>query len=204
MRYSLFMFLVIGAGLILFGCTKDNYVIPDLNQDNQEELINKKATEKVDFVGVSYKPGPSDADEPVEGENLKMNFVVNWYDYASEEPLITGHSKWIANMINHPVSGFRFWGKSEIYVGVPFNGDIDTRLGLWEVSWHGEVLVPGTVWNDMELPNGGNIAYARGTGKEGNVKGMVASWEYVLTNWPDPAPDGSYFYYKFKGTLLKK
>jgi hypothetical protein len=48
------------------------------------------------------------------------------------------------------------------------------------------------------------IVVARGTGKEGNVKGMVASWEYVLTNWPDPAPDGSYFYYKFKGTLLKK
>lgn len=65
----------------------------------------------------------------------------------------------------------KVWGKAEIF--------LDDDRGKWEMSWKGY------------LNENGLIAEAIGIGMEGEVKGLVGKWTYIM--------DFELFVYNFEG-----
>lgn len=100
--------------------------------------------------------------------------------------MVTGQSIWYANwLMEEEPNTAKIWGKAELTV--------DDDLGKWEISWHG--------WQ-TPTPSGFKIVCdAVGTGKEGEVKGLVAKWIYTMEfDVDDPAT----FFYATDGYIFEK
>ncbi len=194
MKRSILLLMAIAVALIFFGCEKETFA-PETNPIDQETAAFKAAKEKVSFEGISFPaevPGPYDTEGDItEYLNGKYqtkwkDVIVTWYDDA-DDWRVTGTTVWYANYYwegEAPWSNGKVWGKTELFVD--YNPDFTSDdPGMWEISWHGYIT------------DGGWKAYvdAVGTGKSGDVKGLVAHWKYTL----DLAADG--FEYKTKGTI---
>ncbi len=169
MKRTNLMFLVIGLAIIFSGCSKDNSLAPELSQSDQETFL--KAS-KIPFTGTSMPAGlPIGGDTTFlpNGKTLITGVTVEWYDHSDScAGMITGSSYWTANSLTDPDGSAKMWGKADIIV------DGENCSGKWELSWHGYL----TLYEDgsgLEI-----ICDANGTGKEGDVKGMVGKWTYTM------------------------
>lgn len=168
------MFLVIGVAIIFSGCSKDDFLAPDLSQGDQATTSLKSA--KIPFTEFSgicsfFAPGEEGSTIVLPNDKILVRgSTVVWYDDATD-PLVTGKTFWSINQKIEEDGTFKYWGKAELIV--------DDNRGRWEMSWHGY------------LNQDGLIAVAVGTGKEGEVKGLVAHWTYTM--------DFEQFVYNFEG-----
>ena len=176
MRRSNLMFLVIGAAIIFSGCSKDDALAPGLDQSDQVTSSLKLAsTPFVEFSGESTPvdvPDPGTATVQPNGKTKIRGMVTEWRDVADpDDENVTGQSLWYQNWnIEADGSSAEVWGKADL------NLDIG---GTWEVSWHGTITAnEGYTVNDVGHIKA--LAYAVGTGKTGDVKGMVAHWTYTM------------------------
>ena len=124
---------------------------------------------------------------PFQGTCTFVSPVPNtWYD-ETDDWRTTGTTIW-----DQPDTAV-FAGTAELIVD-PENTDGESR-GKWEMTWEGS-MTPSS--DGMIL-----VANAEGTGIEGEVNGLKASWTYTMTydgEWP-PNPPNSTFYYVIEGTI---
>jgi len=171
------MLMAIVVALIFFGCEKENFA-PEAEQDAMEESALKAKKVRTDFTGtcMPLPLPPIDAGTLVELPNGRTKVMGNVSDWAEEasDPRITGISRWDANYFweGEPfASPAKVFGKTTIFVG----GDAESNVGVWEMTWHGNVTIPG-----IQGPFNA-ICYGNGVGKSGIVKGMTGKWTYTLT-----------------------
>ncbi len=155
MKRSNVMFLVIGASIIFFGCSKEDYPNPESNLDNQETTSLKSAKVKTKFTGICTPTAP-----PEPGDNA-------WYD-AADDARVTGISVWVIEEVV-PIDEitFELTGTAELTV--------DDGLGKWEMTWHGTQTLTSPDGSSFEL-----IAHAVGKGTGNAVEGLTARWKYSL------------------------
>ncbi len=168
------MFLVIGVSIIFFGCSKDDSLAPESDQSDQVTNSLKSAKILTEFSGICsfFAPGEEGSIKVLPNDKILVKgATVVWYDDATD-PLVTGKTFWYIKQKIEEDGTFKYWGKAELIV--------DDNRGRWEMSWHGY------------LNQNGLIAVAVGTGKEGEVKGLVAKWTYIL--------DFEQFVYNFEGS----
>lgn len=171
MKRSNFIFLVLGLGIIFFGCSKDDFLPPELDQNDQAEVALKAAKVKTEFMGVSSPDPGGQMDmtaKPLPNGKLKAQFYTVWHDdpLNPEHWMVKGQTTWEVKQIIEAGDdlNFKYWGKCELL--------LDDNKGVWELSWHG-------YWITSEAgPQ--LIAYAVGQGKSGEVKGMVGKWTYTF------------------------
>jgi len=170
------VFLVLGVSIIFFGCSKDDSLAPELGQSDQ--VTNSLKSAKIpftEFSGTSTPVAVPDYGTPTvlpNGKTKITGMIAEWYDAASD-PLVTGTSIWYEDwMIEADGSSAHVGGKADIIL----NDD----GGTWKVSWHGMLTAyEGYTLYDPTHPFTA-VAYAVGTGKTGDVKGMVAHWTYIM------------------------
>ncbi len=192
MKHSNLMLLIIGVAIIFFGCSKDDFLAPELSQNDQGTVSLKSAkTPFIEFSGVTtpvlqlFDPGISTVLP--NGKTKVTGMVADWYDAASD-PLVTGTSIWYENwLFEADGSSAKIWGKADL------NLDIG---GTWKISWHGTVTAyEGYTLFDPTHPFTA-VCYAVGTGKTGAVKGMVAHTTYTFDF--DGTPET--FFWSFTGS----
>ncbi len=176
------MLLVIGAAILFFGCEKMDPIVPDAIDD--QEIASLKAAEiKTHFIGnctflAQLDPG-EDKVLP-NGKTLRTGIVSQWKD-NSGDPLVAGVSTWTMTwLIEEDGITAKIWGKAEIV--------LDDDRGIWKLSFHGNITKTevGMIVEDV----------CTGTGKEGEVKGMVAKWAHKMDyDFTIPAT----FIYDFEG-----
>ena len=184
MKRSNLMFLVIGVAIIFFGCSKDDPLVPGLSQNDQGTTSLKAAKIKTPFSGYCSFLAVLDPGEDVllpNGTTLRTGYVSQWKD-NSDDPLVAGISTWTMNwLIEEDGITAKIWGKAEILLN-------DGR-GKWKLSFHGNVTNTevGMIIEDVCV----------GTGKEGEVEGMVAKWAHKMDfDFSNPAT----FVYNFEGS----
>ena len=185
MKRSILIFLVLGLSIILFGCSKDEFLAPGVDQGDQGTIFLKSAKTGI-FTGVCT---PVDPDNGV------------WYDLA-DDWRVTGTSLWT---FESDEGATEVWGTSELFVdigkpnGVPKGKPEGLSRGKWDVTWDG-IVTP--ILDEDEAQIGVNIVCnAYGTGTKGAVKGLVAEWTYTM-NWRF-ADDPSTFFYETEGFIEK-
>ena len=189
------MFLIIGVAIIFSGCSKDDSLAPELNQ-NDQEISLKSANVKIPFMGTS-SPDFTPPEPPYagiitvlpNGKTKVKGETAWWYDYSEDDWRVTGKSKWYINRLIEEDGIQKVWGKTEIFV--------DGDRGKWEISWHG-YLTPTLTPDGPSL-----VGYvdAVGQGKSGEVKGLVAKWTYSINFiFSDPTT----LFYATEGYILEK
>ena len=152
------------ALLLIVGCAKDDLFTP---ADDQETISLKSGMQGDAFTGICEYVGdgePGTTKLLPNGKTNMLGFTSFWYDKA-DDWRVTGNSTWYANYFweGEPfISNAKVWGKAELFV--------DGDRGKWEISWHGYITDNGLKAS----------VEAVGTGKEGEVKGLVAKWTYTL------------------------
>ena len=176
MKRSILILLVIGTVMIFFGCSVDNPMAPNLNQNDPmaKELSQSdqaptplaKAKAKRTFEGICtfVEPVPN-----------------TWYD-ATDDWRTTGTTIWIQPDLSV------FGGTATLFVDA--KNPHDENRGVWEMTWTG-ALTPTPDPVGMII-----VATATGVGVEGKVKGMKANWTYTMNYVGDnfPTPNETFFY----------
>jgi hypothetical protein len=180
MKHLIIMFLVVGAIMMFFGCSQDNPVEPAANYSEQIPATLAKA--KSSFTGTSMPTGnvldPGTSKLLPNGRTLVKGEIAEWYDNATDLR-VTGSSFWLVNKHLEADGTGKVGGSAEIIV------DNEEYQGKWDISWHGYVSAEGV------------IGYAVGTGKEGDVKGLVAKWTYTMIF-------ANGIYYESEGEIFEK
>ena len=183
MKRSNLLFLIIGVAIIFFGCSKDDPLAPELNQSDQETASLKAAKIKTPFSGYCTLLAVLDLGEDVllpNGKTQRTGYISQWQDH-SDDPLIAGVSTWYMNwMIEEDGITAKIRGKADVL--------LDDGKGKWELSFHAEITKTevGMMIESVSI----------GTGKEGEVKGMVAKWVHTM-NYDFLIPET--FVYNFEG-----
>ncbi len=208
MKRLILMFM--GATLIFFSCSKDEFVEPESVQGDQVTNL-KKGNMKVEFTGKEYFYAPGDQGEETplpNGKILVMGVSATWLD-VTNAPLASGLTDWTFNILWDGAawaSSGKYWGKGRMTVktitpkpGVTdptksddFDIGNDNR-GTWDINFHGDIVVVG---GSEEPPVLEFTAYTTGVGKSGEVKGMVNHTVDVLNT--------SVGYYVINGYYLDK
>jgi len=127
MKHLIIMSLVIGAMLMLFGCSQDNPAEPVLNKNDQTPAFLAKA--KKEFSGTSKPVGPVDPGKTPKllpnGRTLVKGEVAEWYDEATDLR-VTGQSFWLVNRHFYADGTAKVGGKAEIIV------DNEQYKGKWD------------------------------------------------------------------------
>lgn len=186
MKRSILIIFVMGVTLCFVGCSENNPLSPEQNDNDQ--VVTSLAKLKFTFTGqcTPFKSGNSATEKPLpNGKVLSEGETAYWYELA-DEPLVSGVSKWYINRIINEDGSQKIWGKAEIFVGT----DTDTENpetnnnGVWEIHWYGWFTTTPQI-----------VCDAVGTGMSGDVKGMVAKWVYTF--------DFGLFQYDTEGYILK-
>jgi len=183
MKRSNLMFLILGFSIIFFGCSKDDFMAPDIDQSDQG-TIYLKAAKVSTFTGVCT---PVDPDNGV------------WYDLA-DDWRVTGTSQW---KFESDPGATEVFGTAVLFVdigkpnGVPPGKPDGVFRGKWEIAWDG--IITPILEDDVQI--GINIVCdAYGTGTKGAVKGLVAEWTYTMNYlFADP----NTFCYETEGFIEK-
>lgn len=145
--------------------------------------------EQISFTGTSNPAGnPEEKGTTIKlpnGITQVIESIVEWYDKATDWR-VSGKSFWYINSLTEE-DGLKakMWGKAEIIVDGEKPGD--KSRGKWELSWFGRIIPKQEPPYNEKSPFT-IIAEAVGTGKEGEVKDLVAKWTYTFDS------DLGYFY----------
>lgn len=185
MKRSILILLVIGTVMIFFGCSVDNPMAPNLNQ-NDPMAKELSQSDQVTTTLAKVKK----VKRTFEGICTFVEPVPNtWYD-AADDWRVTGTTIWI-----QPDEDFK--GTATLIVDA--KNPHDENRGIWEMEWTGN-LTPTLEPVGMIL-----VATATGVGVEGKVKGMKANWTYTMnyvgTDFPNPA--NQTFFYVIEGNIDK-
>jgi hypothetical protein len=158
MKHLIFTFLAIGTTMIFFGCSKDNPLAPELNQNDPAatSLAKRMVTP---FSGVEKFVALLEQGTMTllpNGRVLARGHAVEYYDEASD-PRVTGKSEFTASGIFDDTFSGPAWGTGVL---IPDIG------GRWDIKFVAKI-------SSTE----GNIVEAFGHGK-GAMKGLVAHWTY--------------------------
>ncbi len=164
MKILTHFFCIICVCFLIAGCSEDGIFAPPADQDTPAAThLNKQVDQS--FTGTSKPTGmvldPGTMKFLPNGKILQKGQIAEWYDEATD-PRVTGFSYWLVNKKLEADMTGTAWGSAELIV------DNNECAGKWEISWHGVISKEGVV------------ADAVGTGKEGDVKGMVAKWTYTM------------------------
>lgn len=181
MKKSMFFILMVGVAIVFWGCSENNSTAPELSQSDQVATTLTKV--KTAFTGASYFTTSLDAGtaKPLpNGKVLVQGVVREWYDNATD-PRVAGQTIWYINAKINTDGSREMWGKGEL--------NVDDNGGKWEMSWKGTMDIDGNI-----------VDYVTGTGKEGDVKGMVGKWIYTSVKDITQPPG---FYYYVEGYILE-
>ena len=173
MKRSILMLLVIGVASVFSGCSKEDSSAPEFLND-QETTSLKAAKVKTPFTGrcdFVADGTPGKITELPNGKTKMQGFTSHWYDLA-DDWRVTGKTTWYANYYWEGVpfaSNAKVFGKAELFVDDPEDPNAPP-CGKWDITWHG-YMTDGGLKASVD---------AVGTGKEGEVKGLVAKWTYTL------------------------
>jgi hypothetical protein len=171
MKHFIFMFLIFGIVVMFFGCQADSITMSEPNQSDQTEvtglsqgdpLYTSLAKAKASFTGRSdpvQQLNPGTVTLLPNGKTLVKGMVNEWYDTATD-PRVAGQSIWYINKKIEADGTGIVWGRADL--------NVDDGGGRWEISWQGRL-------SSTRLS-----VKAVGTGKEGDVKGLVAKWKYTM------------------------
>ncbi|MEN8120274.1 MAG: hypothetical protein ABFS35_08005 [Bacteroidota bacterium] len=186
---------IIGVAIIFSGCSKDDFVIPDISKNDQETTL-KKSNVIIEYKGEctpNFLIPPVDPEEI--GAQLLKGGVVTWYDNATDllgnpDPLVTGTTIWYVNEIPQKDGISKFWGKAELLVGA--ENPEDEYLGKWDMTWYGYIT---PVFNEGGTLVGITAACNTvGIGKEGIVKGLVSKAYYEMNYMFDDITTLCYYF----------
>ena len=185
MRRLTTLIVIFGVTMLFVSCSENSITSPEHSQ-----ITHSLAKQKTQFQGTCVPVAPVDPGSQMplpNGKVLSEGEIVYWYDYSVDEPLVSGMSKWyIMRILNSEDGSQKLWGKAEIFVGTDsetVNPEINND-GVWEISWHGWWTTTPEI-----------VCDAVGTGRTGDVKGMVAHWTYTF--------DFGLFQYNTEGYILK-
>jgi hypothetical protein len=160
MKRSIVMTLVVGVGLILFGCSEKNPTSPESSQPAAP--LEKVVTY---FTGTSVNIGALDPGKTVAlpgGKVLIRGLVVQTEDVLSDSR-VSGVVTWVVNLdILAPDNDTR-WGSGELIIA---------NVGKWDMTYKG-----------YRTPEEGVRYEVDGHGKDG-LTGLKAHWTYLLPNPP--------------------
>ena len=174
------VFLITGASIVIFSCTKDNSSLtPDINQNDELTTSYKAKKIHTHFSGecTLIHTSPENA----------------WYD-NTDDARVTGVSIWESEP-PQPIDDYTFElsGTAELFVGALNVGD--EYDGKWETTWWGTMT-----WTSPDGSTFRIVAHAVGTGVEGNVAGLTARWKYTMNY--DGTPET--FKYSIKGKITEE
>ena len=179
MKSSILMNLILGVTIIFFSCSEDNLSVPEFGKSDQAKTSMKM--EKTTFTGRSDPAGLlvfHDMKFLPNGNVLIKLAIVPWDDVATDWR-VTGRTNWFIKQKIEADGDVKYGGKAELFV--------EGGRGKWEMNWHGGLT-----------PDGVLVAEVIGTGKEGDVKGLVAKWTYTFHD------DGTDIWYTTKGYVQSK
>jgi hypothetical protein len=164
MRRSILLSLVIGAGLIFFGCSENNPTAPEMSQNDQVPAsLDKKVMAY--FEGTSTNIGLVDAGKTVTlpNDRVQIRGLVVRTEDISTDSRVAGIVTWVVNMNIYPEGNDTRWGSGELVI---------PGVGKWNMTYKG--------WF---TPGEGLTYEVDGHGK-GELKGLTAHWTYFLPNPP--------------------
>ena len=163
MKHSILMFLVIGAIMILFGCSGDNPTAPVVNQNDQAPASLAKV--KTEFSGISTTFAVLDPGKTVtlpDGRVLIRGLVVQTEDILTDSR-VTGIVTWVVNLDIYPDGTDKRWGTGELIIpgigrwDMPYKGWLREGHVTYEVDGHGKGELRGLKahWTYLKPPNQG-------------------------------------------------
>jgi hypothetical protein len=164
MKPLLVMFLIVGTGLLFFGCSNESITTPELSQSDQTLAPLAKKTYAY-FSGTSVNIG---ALNPPKINNLPTG-VVQWRglvvqtDDEMTDPMVDGIVTWVVHLDIYPDGSDKRWGTGELII---------PDVGSWDMTYKG--------WF---IPGEGLTYEVDGHGK-GDLKGLKAHWTYFLESPP--------------------
>jgi hypothetical protein len=192
MKITKLMLVLIGAAIILSGCSKEESVNPDQSDPLNSEL----KADKIYFEGAALPTLEpvicGDAHYLPNGIIKVTGFQSVWEDVIPEHPLLTGFSHWDQDMrFAADGKSCKTWGKATLV--------LDNNLGEWHFSFQGnwvikegsdDVLLPICDLPPPPTPMPSSIitGVCKAVGKSGAVKGMVGEWTYIMDT------DAGFFY----------
>ena len=156
------MILIIGVAIIFFGCSENNSLIPDLNQN--DEVTNSLKSKKIPthFACTCTPLLLPDGDD----RNA-------WKD-VTDDDRVTGVSIWFTDeVVEIDEITFELRGTAELFVGAKVVGD--EYDGKWEITWKGTQTLTSPGGSTFRI-----VVHAVGTGTEGDVLGLTAKWKYTM------------------------
>jgi len=163
MRSLLIMFLIVGTGLLFFGCSNESITTPELNQNDQVlGPLEKKTT--IYFSGTSKTIAVLDPGKEIilpDGRVLVRGFVVQTEDIMND-PRVSGIVTWVVNMDIYPDGTDKRWGTGELII---------PNVGSW--------IMPYIGWKQE-----GSVTYEVDGHGKGDLKGLKAHWTYFVENPP--------------------
>lgn len=167
------IFLIIGVAIIFSGCSKEDFLAPDLSQIDQETTTLKATKVKRTFEGVCTFIAP----------------VPNtWYD-ATDDWRVTGTTIWV-----QPDPGV-FGGTAELFVDA--KNPHDENRGKWEMVWNGEITFSAEGVLLVAYVTGIGVE-GKVKGMEAN---WTYTMDYVGTDFPNP--ENPTFFYAIEGNIEK-
>ncbi len=201
------LIILLGVTLIFFGCSKNDFVNPGLDQNDQNTL--KKAFVKTAFTGKEFPVAnldPGEISVLPNGKTLQMGAKVRWFDVTTA-PTACGLTDWTFNALwdGEPMaSPGKYWGKGRMIVKTitpAYSPELpasmytigDDSLGIWDITFHGPIVA---VKDSEGKPALEFTAYSTGIGESGEVKGFVSHMVYVFNT--------SVGYYTINGFYIVK
>ncbi|MDH3252568.1 MAG: hypothetical protein OEM41_07235 [Ignavibacteria bacterium] len=163
MKRSIFMTLVIGAGLIFFGCSDKNPTAPEMSQSGQVPASLGKVVKY--FSGTSTNIGfldPGKTNALPNGRVQIRGLVVQTEDILTDLR-VTGIVTWVVHLNIYPEGNDTRWGSGELII---------PDVGRWDMTYKG--------W----LTPGEGLTYEVDGHGKGELKGLKAHWTYFLPNPP--------------------
>ncbi len=186
------MLLIIGVSIIFFGYSKIDPLAPGLGQSDQVTTSLKslqKGDVKTPFIGGCEFLELIDGGDTIvlpNGKTWIIGYISKWKD-SSPDWRVSGISIWHINwLIEEDGITAKIWGNAELLVDGENTGD--EPRGKWKLSFYGNVTPTEVGFKVVDV--------CVGTGKEGEVKGLVAKWNHTMNfDFNNPAT----FVYKFEG-----
>lgn len=143
MKRLICIFLLTGAAMFYFGCSENNPIDPNLNQDDQSITSLGKKFHYTYFDGTSYTFALEEGHMIFLPDGTLR--IIGWVAYTDDQlsdPRISGIMTWRGSMDIYPDGSDIRWGSGVSEDGqwdLRFNGWLDLVEGVtYEVDGHGK------------------------------------------------------------------
>ena len=113
MKRTNLMFLVIVASIFFFGCSKNDPLLPELNQSDQVQSSLKSGVEETPFTGICNFVAPGDPGTTKilpNGKILVKGQTAEWNDEA-DDWRVTGKTIWYVTwLMEEEPNTAKIWG----------------------------------------------------------------------------------------------